>query len=257
MEVAETKLFKELDILMKIPYESNFVVDIGCSYNSHFLRYTNPGIIFDLDANKIKRSPKYLIYDNIQLWVFHNLNAILRKITPDNVVNTLNEFNTPKKFFALNLDVDSYDLFILINILKEFEPKIIIAEINEIIPLGVYFSVIYDDKIKWQVDNFFGFSLQCLEPILKRFGYYIHCVAYNNVILIKGLKETNLKTQYNDGYINAKDRHPTFYYNDPFDYWQDLSNTEIEKTLRNHYKKYDGNYVIGEECLNLISKLIA
>lgn len=245
MDLCEKALFIELDKLMNKNHHNNFVVDIGSGNNSYFLKYLCRGILFDILLDKIMELPHNNLYEKIN-----------KKITPENVVSSLEEFNTPENFLALNLDIDSYDLFVLINLLKKYSPEIIISEINEKIPMPVDFSVTYDKNWKWKGDHFFGYSLNCLEPILKQFDYYVYKVVYNNVILTKSPNEkVNLVDHYQNGYKNSKDRKKIFYYNTDVEYWQSLNTSDAESEIKNYFKKYD-NFVIGEECNNLIREYL-
>ena len=248
MDITEEVLFAELDELMFQKHENNFIVDIGASYNSHFLKYPCRGILFDNDPWKIMNIPANNLYERIN-----------RKITPDNVVSTLDEFDTPKNFLALNLDIDSYDLFVLINLLKEFQPKIIISEINEKIPPPINFSVKYDDTWKWQVNHFYGYSISCLNLVLKHFNYHVHKLTFANIILLKGNEEDKIQdlTQfYKEGYVNAKGRKDFFTWNTNVEHWQDLKPDILEKEIKEFFKKYENNLVIGEECEELIKKYL-
>ena len=251
MDITEEILFAELDKLMPQKHDNNFVVDIGASYNSHFLKYPCRGVLVDNDPWKVMSMPINNLYEKIN-----------RKITPENVVSVLDEFDTPKNFLALNLDIDSYDLFVLINLLKEFQPKIIISEINEKIPPPINFSVKYDDKWKWQVNHFYGYSISCLNLVLKHFNYYVHKLAFANIILLKGTeedknKDLDLTKFYQEGYVNAKGRKDFFTWNDNVEHWQSLKPDVLEKEIKGFFHLYKNNLLIGKECENFIKKCLS
>lgn len=241
MVLADNKLFKELDKLINKKHANNYIVDIGASFNSHFLKYNCSGVLFDMDESKIIKIPSDNLYKKIH-----------KKITPGNVLSTLKKYNVPYNFLALNLDIDSYDLFVLIKVLKRYSPKIIITEINEKIPLPVSFSVRYHKDWYWKKDHFFGYSISCLEPVLKRFGYYIHSLVYNNVILIKGNRNINIEREYKRGYLLADRRKGVFPWNNNVEYWQTLNAESLKKEIKKYCKKYKGSFAIGKVCENLI-----
>jgi hypothetical protein len=179
-------------------YKNNFVVDIGCSYNSWFLEYPFLGILIDSDIKKILSIPNNNLYTKLS-----------KKVTPYNICDILKQYNTPKEFYCLNLDTDGCDLFILIALLKQYTPKIIITEINEKIPYPVKFSMIYHSDYEWEWNHMFGYSIACLEDIMTMFNYSIKSLTMNNVILVKN--EENQKPNideirqiYLDGYLNNK-----------------------------------------------------
>ena len=244
MQLHDKVLFDEMDKLMHMKHSNNFIVDIGASFNSHFLKYNCKGLLFDMDFNKLMQIPPDNLYEKIN-----------RKITPDNVISVLEEFHTPLNFLALNLDIDSYDLFVLINLLKKYSPEIIISELNEKIPMPINFSVTYRKDWGWKGDHFYGYSLNCLEPVLKHFNYTIHTVAYNNVILTKGKNTNDLTAAFEKGYENAAERKNIFYWNNNVDHWHSLEKKNAENEIRNYFRKYD-NFVIGEECKTLITEYL-
>ena len=77
---------------------------------------------------------------------FPNTHLSKRKVTPLNILDLLSEFDVPQNFDILNLDIDSYELFVISNLLQSFRPKIISMEINEKIPPPIYFTVNYDEN---------------------------------------------------------------------------------------------------------------
>lgn len=246
MNVLIKILLQELDKLLKNNNsDNNFIIDIGASYNSFFIKYNYNGVLFDKDGEKLKKLSKTNLYKKIT-----------KKITPDNVISELRKHNTPTNFLVLNLDIDSYDLFVLINILKYYSPEIIISEINEKIPPSIKFSVNYHKGWSWKGDHFFGYSISCLEPVLKHFGYRIHKLIYNNVILVKNDSKINIEGSYKDGYLMAKSREELFNHNADVEYWQGLNPKKLKKEIREYFNKYKGKYVIGKKCENLIKKYI-
>ena len=234
----------EFDKLMAKPHSNNFIVDIGASYNSHFLKYPCRGLLFDIDSTKIMRIPN----DNL----YHKIN---KKITPENVCSVLNEFNVPKNFKALNLDIDSYDLFVLINLLKNYQPEIIITETNEKIPPPINFSVIYNETIKWEIGHLYGYSINCLIPILEHFNYKIHAVEFADVILVKGSPgKYDLHSIYKK---EAAKWLGTCGWNKDVEYWQKMKYEDlIEEIIHFFPKNKRNNFVIGEECNTLISEYL-
>src|SRR5262245_43040844 len=95
------------------------------------------------------------------------------KITPNNVCTFLDAFDVPQRFGVLNLDIDSYDYFVLQALLKNFRPAIIIAEINEKIPPPLEFTVLFDDKHAWDQSHFYGQSISQLSKLCTTHRYSI------------------------------------------------------------------------------------
>ena len=134
---------------------SGYYVDIGAS-DGWSSSSTYPfakskrfsGLSVELDDKKFKKMK--FIYKK-----FNNTHLSNSKVTPENVVNLLKEFKVPQNFDVLNLDIDSYDLFVVKKLLNSYQPKIISMEINEKIPPPIYFTVTYDENHFWKADHFF------------------------------------------------------------------------------------------------------
>jgi hypothetical protein len=249
-EEIKKPLFDHLNILFSQPHTNNFVVDIGCHDNSYFLRYGMNGIFFDLDM---------LILLTMAFPLHPTYKKIVKKITPHNVVNELSKYNTPKDFFALNLDISGYDLFVLIAILKEYQPKVIITGINEKIPFPIKFSLKYDPLYRFRSTYFIGYSINCLDAVLKHFGYSIYAVSYDDVILVKDKIDYNIETLYKTGYRDAPDRERLWGIDNNVEYWQTINDEVVlENEIKDFFKKNlnstEGKYVIGKECEDIINK---
>ena len=136
------------------------------------------------------------------------------KVTPLNIEHLLNEFDVPQNFDILNLDIDSYDLFVK-NLLQSFKPKIVSMEINEKIPPPIYFTVNFDENHYWRGDHFYGCSLQAAHDELSKFDYQLYTVIYNNAIFISNninvkFPDLTITKFYEDGYVNKPDEKKSF-----------------------------------------------
>lgn len=220
---------------------NNYVVDIGASNNSFFTGFSELfGLLIDKDSKKLKKYGSQFTILN-------------KKITPDNVVSVLKEYNVPTNFLALNIDIDSYDLFVLIAILKAgYKPDVIVTEINEKIPPDVYFTILYEQDWEWQRNHFYGYGISCISPLLKKYNYSVHELCYNNLILTRGEGFCDIRKAYVDGYLNRTDRKDLFSYNMNVDYW----GFESEDVINDYFEKYSGLFSIGNECKQLIHKAL-
>lgn len=238
---------KILELCEELQIKSGHYVDIGAA-DGWTSSSTYPfakddsfsGLSIELDDRQYKKME--FIYKN-----FKNAHLLKKKVTPDNIVKLLNEHSTPKEFEILNLDIDSYDLFVLKEILKYFEPKIISMEINEKIPPPVIFTVLYDKQHFWQNDHFFGCSIQAAYEEVSKFKYKLFTLVYNNAIFIRDdlnidFKEPSVLEAYNEGYKNKHDRVEKFSYNRDVDCVLDMDNKDIILFFNNFYKQYKGLY---------------
>jgi len=240
---------KLLQICTELNISNGYYVDIGASdgWTSSstfpFARSKNfSGLSVEFDDKKFKKMQ--YIYKN-----FQNAHLSKTKVTPLNILDLLNEYDVPQNFDILDLDIDSYDLFVIKKLLESYRPKIISIEINEKIPPPIYFTVTYDENHFWKGDHFFGCSLQAAYEEVSKFDYNLYTVVYNNAIFIP--KEMNLEFQnltvaefYKDGYINKSDRKEKFSYNSDVDVLLDMKQEEAIIFLNNLYKDYQGIFIL-------------
>jgi hypothetical protein len=206
---------------------NNFIVDIGSSFNSWFLDLPFTGILIEMELEKIMKMP------------FSMYKKVHAKVTTSNICQILKDNNTPKDFYMMNLDIDGIDLWILHSVLKEYQPKIIITEINEKIPYPVKFSIINDPNFYWNWCHLFGYSIACLEDIMKLYNYSIFSLDMNNIILVKNSDEekpniNKIEEIYKDGYLN----HPIV----PPPGWNDdvthLQNCKTKEDVATKWRNY-------------------
>lgn len=173
------------------------------------------------------------------------------RITPMNIVSTLQAFEVAPDFTVLNLDIDSYDLRVLESLLKGgFYPGIITMEINEKIPPGVFFTVEFDDEHYWQGDHFYGCSLDAACEIVQPFGYSLHKLQYNNAFFVRsdlsneGVGDLAPDLAFELGYKKAVNRSSLFPYNSDVDHWLDLEPTDAVKAVTRFFNGYSGKFSI-------------
>ena len=182
---------------------------------------------------------------------FQNVQLSLSKVTPFNIIDLLKGFDVLKNFDILNLDIDSYDLFVIKELLQSFHPKIISMEINEKIPIPIYFTVIYDENHFWKGDHFFWLffagKLFSLYEELSKFDYKLYTVLYNNAIFIS--KNTNINFPdlslvefYENGYKYKKDRKDKFSYNKDVDVLLEMNGLDAVAFIDNIFKDYRGKF---------------
>jgi hypothetical protein len=145
------------------------------------------------------------------------------------------------------LDIESYDLIVIKNLLKSFNPKIVSMEINEKIPPPIYFTVNYDENHYWNEDSFYGCSLQAAYEELSKFNYKLYKVIYNNAIFIlnnQNVKflDLSLTEFYENGYVNKPDRKEKFHYNNDIDILLEMNPVDSINFINNIFMDYQGRY---------------
>lgn len=238
---------KLLEICSQLNISNGYYVDIGASdgWTSSstfpFAKSKNfSGLSIELDDKKFKKMQ--YVYKN-----FQNAHLSKTKVTPLNILDLLNKFNVPQNFDILNLDIDSYDLIVIKNLLKSFNPKIVSMEINEKIPPPIYFTVNYDENHYWNEDSFYGCSLQAAYEELSKFNYKLYKVIYNNAIFIlnnQNVKflDLSLTEFYENGYVNKPDRKEKFHYNNDIDILLEMNPVDSINFINNIFMDYQGRY---------------
>lgn len=170
------------------------------------------------------------------------------RVTPNNVAALLRANEVPRHFEVLNLDIDSYDLFVLQAILDDgFRPRLISMEINEKIPPPLYFTVTFDDGHYWQGDHFYGCSLSAASALTRPRGYILAGVEFNNALYIdstyaQGIPDLDDTTAYAEGYRDRPKRRQLFHWNADMEVLHSLSVDEAVQFLSEKFSAYQGKF---------------
>jgi len=235
-------------LLRELGIGKGWVVDIaacdGVTNSNSLALYTAgwPGLAlegdpksFELLARVHRRSPDVRL---ARLWV-----------TPENVVQILRAYSVPEDFAVLSLDIDGYDHFVLGALLDEFRPAVICAEINEIFPPPIKFTVRYDPNYAWAEDHFFGQSLSKLHELAQAHGYSIAELYYNNAFLVRAGSTNRAalspETAYATGYLERPDRKERFPWNGDFEEIYSLDTEGKIAFIESFFAKYSGQFELS------------
>ena len=238
-------------IMTRLQIAKGFVVDVaasdgvGSSSTLGFFRDVNwRGLAVEMDPDKFSKLA--FVYAG-----FTNAKLARSRVTPSNVSMLMRGFEVPPDFELLNLDIDSYDLYVIDELLKgSFRPKVISMEINEKIPPPIFFTVNYDDAHYWRGDHFFGCSLTAAASVVKAHGYILESVQYNNAVFVRAdvagtlFDDLSSDSAYDVGYRNKADRTKLFPWNADVDGLLALSTPDAIKSLNELFAKYDGKYTL-------------
>jgi hypothetical protein len=235
------------ELLAKIQLRHRFAVDIGAGdgltmSNSYNLFESGwEGLAAEWDGARFsKLAYRYSGFPGARL--------VRARINPDNVLNLLSAAEAPREFGFLNLDIDSYDYFVLEKLLSAYRPSLICAEINEKIPPPLKFTVKWNPDHAWAQDHFFGQSLSMLEDLGKRQGYALVGVEYNNAFLIP--RELNpvpimsVAEAYRRGYADRPDRLQRLPWNKDMEPLLTLPPDQAIAFLNEKFKAYAGRYLL-------------
>ena len=240
-------------LLKSLGMHSGFIVDIAASDGFSqsctlglFGSKKWSGLAVEMDPDKF--SILAYIYSS-----FPNAKLARTRVTPNNIVDLLKSFEVPKDFEVLNLDIDSYDLYVIKSMLiGGFKPRVITMEINEKIPSGVYFTVDFDENHYWQTDHFYGCSIDAASEVVKEFGYILWKVEYNNAFFIKNevaslyFEDQAAEQAYTKGYKIRADRRAKFPHNADVDHWLNLNSTEAVREIAEYFIRYRGKFTVRQ-----------
>lgn len=180
---------------------------------------------------------------------FESVNLAKCKVIPANVLALLEANQAPKEFEFLNLDIDSYDHYVLKAMLSTYRPALICAEVNEKIPPPLKFSVKWDEGFYWREDHFYGQSLSMLYDLVKEFDYSLVELHYNNAFLIPAEKSPlpalTPEQAYQDGYLNQPDRKEKFPWNADMEALIGMDHSDAIEFVREKFRAYEGQYVLS------------
>tara|TARA_S200000501_G_scaffold182490_1_gene171934 strand:+ start:34 stop:933 length:900 start_codon:yes stop_codon:yes gene_type:complete len=226
----------------------NYFVDIGASdgvSSSSTLEFAKMpnwhGLSVEYDDNKF--SKLQYVYRK-----FKNISLANKKVTPESIADILLDYEVPKNFSFLNIDIDSYDLEVSKSLFQlGYRPDIVSIEINEKIPPPIYFNVKYDQKHFWHGDHFFGCSLTAAVEEFSKFDYLLAEFKLNNAIFVNLVKfpeitPKNASIAYEVGYKSIKNRKELFKYNHDVEILHKLNNDEKIVFINNLFKNYKNMY---------------
>lgn len=234
------------DLLQRLNVNHKFAVDIaagdGLTMSNTFFLYRNgwKGLAVEYDSKKFSKLSYR--YKNLP-----EVNLCKCMVTPENVVALLKANRVPRGFCFLSLDIDGYDYFVLEQVLVDYRPSLICAEINEKIPTPIKFTVKWDPNYVYGGDNFYGQSLSQINILCEKHDYVIVDLEYNNVFLIP--KEINPcpsltpEEAYTKGYVKKSDRKEKFPWNADMEEVHGLSPAEAIEFVQKYFAKYNGKFI--------------
>ena len=237
------------EIVSKLKITSGSVVDIAASNgvdSSCTLEFYKKGFSgLAIEMNPDKFAALSFVYKD-----FPNVNLAKTRITPENIVLMLKSYNL-KDVTILNLDIDSYDLDVLTSLLEGgIFPSVISLEINEKIPPGIFFKVDFNENHYWNGDHFYGCSIDAASEILKKFGYILVGMEFNNAFFVNHeigsnkFQDISSTEAFKNGYQYRLERKTLFYYNINVDHWLDANPSDAMSMIDEYFKPYDGLFTL-------------
>jgi hypothetical protein len=238
-------------LLERVNIQGGYTVDVAASDGvslsctlGFFSAHNWHGLAVEMDPDKF--AALAFVYAQ-----FANVKLARCKVTPRNIVALLQGNEVPSDFTLLNLDIDSYDLHVIDELLKKgFRPRIISMEVNEKIPPPLYFTVNFDDAHFWKGDHFYGCSLTAAGSVVKSYGYKLESLQLNNAMFVHDsvangmIQDLSVEEAYDTGYRNRADRKTLFPWNSSVDCALTYTPDESLVFFRELFKDYQGKFTL-------------
>lgn len=175
---GEDGILEEILKRLTLNHSENWCVEFGAWDGKHMSNTFR--LVSDQGWNGVYIEGNVNFFEELKVTCrsFPNIIPILRMISheegSDNSLDMiLNETNLPKDFEVLSIDIDSYDLAIWAN-LTEYEPKIVVIEVNSHIPPGI---------LEWHHAHGRGNSFSSTLGVGIRKGYTLICHTGNMIFV--------------------------------------------------------------------------
>ena len=204
------------------------------------------GVMVEVDKSKFaKLSTIYRDIPNVELYN--------TKITPLNVSHFFKFLDLDNQFDVLNLDIDSYDFYVLEEILKLTKFNFLILEINPMFTLDIDFAVTYTSDFSWQGNNFQGASLSMYYKLLNKYEYEIIYIDRSFVLAIsKKLNSSKIppiKIGEMDSILTESLKNGDKYrYDKYYSKYRELSTIQKIELVEKEFIAFE-NYYLGESGL--------
>ena len=99
--------------------------------------------------------------------------AHLAKFNAENACALLAEQQVPIEFDLLALDIDGIDWWVLAAILKQYRPRVVIAEFNGALDMDPPLTVPNDPNWEWAGNSHYGASLGAFRVLAEARGYVL------------------------------------------------------------------------------------
>ena len=238
------------DLVQRLRIGGGCIVDVaasdGVTQSCTLGFFSNPnwsGLAVEMDPDKF--ATLAFIYSQ-----YANVRLARCKVTPNNIGPLLRTNEVPPDFALLNLDIDSYDLQVMEEMLRGgFRPKIVSMEINEKIPPPLFFTVNFDATHYWRGDHFYGCSLTAAASVVKPCGYKLESLQFNNAIFVREdialeIEDRGVQEAYDIGYRNRPTRKALFPYNANVDCALDSTVEENLRFFSELFKEYTGRFTL-------------
>jgi hypothetical protein len=249
---SDTSYAGEFGIIAKLLENKDWanltIVDIAASDGVtqspvlQFIKAGASGLAVEVDGDKF--AALAYLYRKFPKMSLHKT-----RISPQNVTSILEHSGIKRDLDVMNIDIDSFDLDLVVAILQsEYRPQIISIEINEKIPPPIYFNVLYSDNHSWDGTHFYGCSLTAATSKIEKFGYKLVELEFNNAIFVRSdkiatpLSMKSPSSVWLEGYRNRPETKKLFGHNSDVEHWLDMSPEPLVHIIRDYFSEHNGKF---------------
>jgi len=107
-------------------------------------------------------------------------------ICPENIVSLFQKYNVPLEPDYVSIDIDSSDIWILLELTKVYKPRVITVEYNQNFPAGSTFAWPPGCTEHWLTDRVMGSSLGAIFLAAQDAGYkVVHVIDETDAFLVR------------------------------------------------------------------------
>lgn len=236
-----------LEFVRRLPQRTHFSVNVGASDG---LSEDILSGVFLAGSAGLAIEPRFVMYEQL----CRNLPVAVSKyhgaVTPDNVCGVFAAHSVPRRFDAIDIDIDGYDLAVTLAVLSYYRPALVSLEINEDIPPGIDFSVNYQAGHWWSGGPFYGCSIDAAVTALAGVGYELLLLDWHNLFMVRSClvslftaERVGTATEaWLAGYWNRPGREQLYYWKDWTDQHYGRPRTEIMARLQKQFASHAGKF---------------
>jgi hypothetical protein len=115
----------------------------------------------------------------------HSLNLYKTKLTRENINSVFQKYKVPFIFDFLCVDVDGMDYWLLQEILKQYEPRVIMVETCVHFEPDENKIMKYNSEFRWNGKTKFGSSPLAFKKLAEKHGYKLIHIYLDECFLVK------------------------------------------------------------------------
>lgn len=120
------------------------------------------------------------------------INLQIETVSKENICKIFEKYNVPQKFDLLSVDIDSFDYWVTKEILTQYQPRVVMVEVNVRFEPDESYRLKDDPNWDWDGVKWYGASPLAYKKMFNAVGYTPVYVHVDDIIAIRNdvLKES-------------------------------------------------------------------